>query len=97
MFKVVHPSTQQRTFPQELKILNVPAVLILPNAVPSVLTIDKNSKGVQHEHLLVKLRRRWIGPFSIAKVISPVAYRLDMPPTWRIHPIFDVLNLKRFH
>ena len=27
-----------------------------------------------NEHLLVKLRRRWIGPFSIAKVISPVAY-----------------------
>ena len=50
-----------------------------------------------NEHLLVKLRRRWIGPFSIAKVISPVAYRLDPPPTWWIHPIFHVSNLKRFH
>ena len=27
-----------------------------------------------NEHLLVKLRRRWSGPFSIAKVISPLAY-----------------------
>ena len=50
-----------------------------------------------NEHLPVKLRRRWIGPFSIAKVILPVAYRLDLPPTWRIHPIFHVSNLKRFH
>ena len=50
-----------------------------------------------NEHLPVKLRRQWIGPFSIAKVISPVAYRLDLPPTWRIHPIFHVSNLKRFH
>ena len=31
------------------------------------------------------------------QVISPVAYGLDFPPTWRIHPIFHVSNLKRFH
>ena len=34
-----------------------------------------------NEHLPVKLGRRWIGPFSIAKVISPVAYWLNLPPT----------------
>ena len=50
-----------------------------------------------NEHLLVKLRRRWIGPFSITKVISPVACWLDLFPTWWIHPVFHVLNLKRFH
>ena len=50
-----------------------------------------------NEHLPVKLRRWWIGPFSIAKMIFPVAYRLDLPPTWGIHPVFHVSNLKRFH
>ena len=50
-----------------------------------------------NEHLPVKLRCQCIGPFSIAKVISPVAYWLDLPPAWRIHPIFHVSNLKRFH
>ena len=50
-----------------------------------------------NEHLPVKLRRRWIGPFSVAKVISPVAYRLNLPPTWRIHPVVHVSKLKRYY
>ena len=50
-----------------------------------------------NQHLPVKPRRQWIGPFSIAKVISLVAYWLDLPPIWRIHLVFHVLNLKRFH
>ena len=50
-----------------------------------------------NKHLLVKLRRRWIGPFFIAKVISPVAHRLNLPPHWRIHLVFHVSNLKRYY
>ena len=49
------------------------------------------------EHLPVKLYRWWIGPFIIAKVISPVAYRLNLPPHWRIHPVFHLSNLKRYY
>ena len=32
-----------------------------------------------NQHLPTKLRRHWIGPYSITKVISPMAYRLDLP------------------
>ncbi len=49
------------------------------------------------EHLPVKLRRRWVGPFRINKVVSTVAYGLDLPTNWRIHPIFHISRLRRFH
>ena len=49
-----------------------------------------------NQHLPSKLRRRWIGPYRVARVISPVAYGLDLPPTRRIHPVFHVSNRKRF-
>ena len=45
-------------------------------------------------HMLPKLRRRWVGPFTITKVVSPVAFQLDLPPGWQIHPTFHTSNLK---
>ena len=49
------------------------------------------------EHLPTKLKRRWVGPFKISKVVSPVAYRLDLPSAWRIHPVFHASTLKAYH
>jgi len=36
----------------------------------------------------IKLAPWHYGPFTIAKVISPVAYRLELPVQWNIHPVF---------
>ncbi len=36
----------------------------------------------------IKLAPRRHGPFRIEEVISPVAYRLCLPPQWTIYPIF---------
>ena len=47
-------------------------------------------------HLLSKLKRRWVGPFTIAKVVSLVAFRLDLPPGWQIHPTFHATNLEAY-
>ena len=33
-------------------------------------------------HLPSRLKRRWVGPFTIAKVVSPVAFRLNLPLGW---------------
>ena len=35
-----------------------------------------------------KLAPRREGPFEIIQVISPVAYKLQLPPTWKIHNVF---------
>ena len=48
------------------------------------------------QHLPSKLRRRWVGPFRVSRVVSPVAYGLELPPAWRIYPVFHVSNLKRY-
>ena len=35
-----------------------------------------------------KLNPKWYGPFKIVKEISPIAYRLNLPPVWKIHNVF---------
>ena len=49
-----------------------------------------------YPHLPTKLRARWVGPFGISRVVSPVAYKVDLPPGWQIHPIFHIDRLKRY-
>jgi len=43
-----------------------------------------------------KLMPKFIGPFTIVRKISPVAYELKLPPTLRVHPVFHVSKLKQY-
>ena len=40
-----------------------------------------------------KLHPKHYGPFKISRVVSPVAYQLELPNQWQIHPIFHVTLL----
>ncbi|CAI7906079.1 unnamed protein product [Closterium sp. NIES-54] len=44
-----------------------------------------------------KLAPRFVGPFPITKVLSPVSYRLQLPPHMTIHLVFHVHLLRPYH
>ena len=50
----------------------------------------------RHEAAGYKLRGRFAGPFSISKVIGDNAYKLDLPPSFRIHPVQNVSRLRPY-
>jgi hypothetical protein len=43
-----------------------------------------------------KLRPRYIGPYAIAERVGSVTYRLALPDTMRVHPVFHVEMLRGF-
>ena len=43
-----------------------------------------------------KIKAKWVSTFRIQKIVSPIAFELDLPPDWRIHPVFQTNKLKRY-
>jgi hypothetical protein len=56
----------------------------------STKNIKLKMKGVP------KLLPRWIGPFKVLKKINDVTFKLDLPPSLQIHPVFHASLLKLY-
>ena len=41
-----------------------------------------------------KLTQQYVGPFRIMEKVGRLAYRLDIPPDWWIHPVFSMAQLE---
>ena len=56
-----------------------------------------STEHLQLKHSPVrKLRKRFVGPFFVTKRVGPVAYELELPQTWRLHPVFHTSLLRPF-
>ena len=53
-----------------------------------------NTEYLRFKNRPKKLQKRFMGPFQIKRKISKVAYELDLPVSWSIHPIFHNSLLK---
>lgn len=42
-----------------------------------------------------KFAPRYVGPFEVVATVGPVAFRLALPPSYKIHNVFHVSVLKK--
>jgi len=67
------------------------------NIGDKVLLATKNiNNPVDKNRPTRKLAPKFIGPYTIFKIISTTAYKLDLPEIMRIHPVFHVSLLKPY-
>lgn len=43
-----------------------------------------------------KLKPRWLGPFTISKVVNAASVKLDLPADIRLHPVVHVSQIKPY-
>ena len=72
---------------------------IVKNSAPLFKPNDKvwlDGKNLRTSHPSHKLAPRRYGPFKILAVINPVAYKLQLPPQWKVHPVFHASLLTAY-
>ncbi|KAL0303357.1 UNVERIFIED_CONTAM: Transposon Ty3-G Gag-Pol polyprotein [Sesamum radiatum] len=53
--------------------------------------LSKSSRGRDP-----RLMQKYVGPLPVIKRIGTVAYKIELPPWWKIHNVFHVSQLKKY-
>jgi hypothetical protein len=56
--------------------------------------IGKPGYKIPNDSVARKLGPQRVGPFSILRKIGSLAYELDIPDKWKIHPVISVSHLE---
>jgi hypothetical protein len=56
-----------------------------------------NAKNLRTLRPSKKLDHKRVGPFKVIGKINPVAYKLELPKTMRVHPVFHISLLSKYH
>src|SRR5579863_3257894 len=90
-----HLAEEQSRLLHECRVMAVHALNRTANSMGTPETRWKvgqkvwlEAKNLPLPHGTIKLAPRRHGPFPITRVISPVAYQLELPHQWNIHPVF---------
>ena len=68
-------------------------------SVGDLVMVHRNfiSTSISRDQPCAKLKDRWFGPFKILSVPSATTVKLDLPPSIRVHPVFNTSSLKPYH
>jgi hypothetical protein len=55
-----------------------------------------DGKDIKSDRPSKKLDDKRYGPFKIIKIIGPNAYKLQLPPSMKVHPVFNTVKLRPY-
>lgn len=56
-----------------------------------------DGKDLRTDRPSKKLSDKRYGPFKVVKVVSESAYQLELPPTMKLHPVFNTVKLRPYY
>jgi hypothetical protein len=56
-----------------------------------------NHQNISTDRPSVKLSHKVLGPYKVMEKVGTHAFRLELPKSMKIHPVFHVMLLKKFH